>query len=225
VSHPINLLLQAIKPGSEVQIRLEMQGTVSGDELTPLSDISIDFTKVWALQVTRKTAHSRLGSDLRQRVCSFVAVTWHVSLQVPGQLDSTFGRLDLDGALRATKIVPAERWTKRSQKALLASPSETSLDKDEQTAERKRAFDLLDALSRSGALTIECASLHVMVAVTHCFSKSLVDTVVLDNVNPIEKVERSSLIVASAIHDVSAAELIQADQVDRVRTHSALLLA
>jgi hypothetical protein len=145
-------------------------------------------------------------------------------LKVPGQLDSTFSRLDLDGALRATKILPAERWTKKSQKALLASPTESTLNKDDQTAERKRAFDLLDALSRSGALTIECASLHVMVAVTHCFTKSLVDTVVQDNVNPIEKVERSSLIVASAIHGTPAAELIQTDHVDRVRLHSALLL-
>ena len=145
-------------------------------------------------------------------------------LKVPGQLDSALSKLDLDGAVRATKITPAATWTKRSQKALLASPAETALYKDEQTAERSRAFDLLDALSRSGALTIECASLHVMVAVTHCFSKSLVDTVVQDNVNPIEKVERSSLIVASAIHDMPAADLIQADQLGRIAVHSALLL-
>jgi len=63
-----------------------------------------------------------------------------------------------------------------------------------------------------------------MVAVTHCFSKSLVDTVVQDNVNPIEKVERSSLIVGSAIHDMPAADLIQADQLGRIAVHSALLL-
>ena len=145
-------------------------------------------------------------------------------LQVPGQLDATFSKLDVEGALRATKILPAERWTKKSQKALLASPVESTLYKDEQATERDRAFDLLDALSRSGALTIECASLHVMIAVTHCFSKSLVDTVVQGNVNPIEKVERSSLIVASAIHGMPAAELIQPDQVDRIAAHSALLL-
>jgi hypothetical protein len=125
--------------------------------------------------------------------------------------------------LRATKIIPGPTWTKRSQKALLAPPVLSTLHKEEQIAERNRAFDLLDALSRSGGLTIESASLHVVVAVTHCFSKSLVDTVVQDNMNPIEKVERSSLIVASTIHARPVAELIQAEQLERVRAHSALL--
>ena len=41
-------------------------------------------------------------------------------------------------------------------------------------------------------LPIECATLHVVVAATHCFDKSLVNTVVEDNVNPIEKAERSA---------------------------------
>ena len=145
-------------------------------------------------------------------------------LKVPGQLDSALSKLDLDGAVRATKITPAATWTKRSQKALLASPAETALYKDEQTAERSRAFDLLDALSRSGALTIEFTSLHMIIAVTHRFAKSLVDTVVRDNLNPIEKVERSSLIVASTIHGQPIAQLVQSDQLERLLLHSPLLL-
>ncbi len=145
-------------------------------------------------------------------------------LKVPGQLDSALSKLDLDGAVRATKITPAATWTKRSQKALLASPAETALYKDEQTAERSRAFDLLDALSRSGALTIEFTSLHMIIAVTHRFAKSLIDTVVADNINPIEKVERSSLIVASTIHGQPIAQLVQSDQLERLLLHSPLLL-
>ena len=45
--------------------------------------------------------------------------------------------------MRATKIMPADRWTKKSQKALLGSPVEASLYKSEQETERDRAFDLL----------------------------------------------------------------------------------
>ena len=65
--------------------------------------------------------------------------------------------------MRATKIIPGPTWTKRSQKALLAPPVLSTLHKEEQIAERNRAFDLLDALSRSGGLTIESASLHVRI--------------------------------------------------------------
>jgi hypothetical protein len=43
-------------------------------------------------------------------------------------------------------------------------------------------------------------------------------------VNPIEKVERSSLIVASSIHHTEPAELIAADQVERVATYSPMLI-
>ncbi len=45
-----------------------------------------------------------------------------------------------------------------------------------------------------------------------------------DNVNPIEKVERSSLIVASTIHHTAPAELISAEHLQRVATYSPMLI-
>jgi hypothetical protein len=141
--------------------------------------------------------------------------------KIPSELDSEFERLDEDSALRPTIIKPGTVWTKRSQASLLSDPSTTSLAADEQKREKNRAFDLLDALSRSGALPVYQAELHVVIASTHCFAKSLIDTVVQDNVNPIEKVERSMLIVAKTVQgDLPIEELIKPEQLDRVRQSS-----
>lgn len=87
-------------------------------------------------------------------------------------------------------------------------------------AEKNKAFDLLDALTKSGCLDIVQAEFHIVIASTHCFDKTLLDTVVQDNVNPIEKVERSVLIVASTIFDKPVEQLIRPEQLERVRTYS-----
>merc|ERR1712137_44894 len=95
--------------------------------------------------------------------------------------------------------------------------TEEQLETEQQTKEKNKAFDLLDALSRSGTLQIDCASFHVVVAATHCFDQTLLDTVVKDNVNPIEKVERSALIVSSTIHEESPEQLIKDEHLKRIK--------
>lgn len=70
-----------------------------------------------------------------------------------------------------------------------------------QETEKHKTFDLLDALSKSGALAIDDASLHIVVAATHRFDKTLIDTVIQDNVNPVEKVERSLMIDANFLRE------------------------
>jgi glutamate racemase len=128
--------------------------------------------------------------------------------------------LDDEQALRPTIITAGSTWTKRSQKSLLSPPSTATLSAAEQDRARTEAFDLLDALSRSGSLAIDCAELHVVLACTHNFTKSLIDTVVQDNVNPIEKVERSALILATTVHDKQPSELIKPEQRERIATYS-----
>jgi hypothetical protein len=142
---------------------------------------------------------------------------------VPREMDRRFEELDTDSALRPTIINPSSVWTKRAQKALLAAPTTSTLRGEEQKKEKDAAFDLLDALTKSGALTVDCASLHIVVAGTHCFDKTVTDTVVQDNVNPIDKVERSTLIMASTVHQQPPAALVREGQQQRVRDASPML--
>jgi len=140
--------------------------------------------------------------------------------KIPAQLDAIFEVLDDDNAIHPTIINIGLDWTKKFQKGLLTAPETTNLNVSNQESERNRAFDLLDALSKSGVLPVDEASLHVVIASTHCFDKTLMKTVIQDNINPIEKVERSTLIVASAIHQLPTSDLIKLEHQERVRTSS-----
>jgi hypothetical protein len=120
----------------------------------------------------------------------------------------------------------------------------------------------LDALTKSGMLPLEEAALHVVIASTHCFERSLLSTVlqymsiylslfcfslslslslslalwlslrplrllaqvIMDNVNPIEKLERSSLIVASTLHRLPAVAMVNESHCERIRQYNPLLL-
>jgi len=112
-------------------------------------------------------------------------------------------------SLRPTIINPGDEWTKSFHKSILAPQETKSIYPSDLKIERDGAFDLLDALTKSGVLAIDHASLHVVIASTHCFAKSIVDTIVQDNVNPIEKVENSALVVASTIHRARIEDLIE----------------
>eukprot|EP00005_Dracoamoeba_jomungandri_P005971 CAMPEP_0174261322 /NCGR_PEP_ID=MMETSP0439-20130205/11360_1 /TAXON_ID=0 /ORGANISM="Stereomyxa ramosa, Strain Chinc5" /LENGTH=952 /DNA_ID=CAMNT_0015345777 /DNA_START=53 /DNA_END=2911 /DNA_ORIENTATION=+ len=144
---------------------------------------------------------------------------------LPTKLDQQFEALDEDSALRPTIIKPGTSWTKKSQKGLLSKPTTATLSEDQQKAEKNQAFDLLDGLTKAGCLAVDHASLHVVIAATHCFDKSLMDTVIVDNVNPIEKVERSNLIVATTIQNAPPAALIKDSELSRVQTYSPVLFA
>eukprot|EP00977_Amphora_coffeiformis_P024576 scaffold16330_cov172-Amphora_coffeaeformis.AAC.10 len=52
--------------------------------------------------------------------------------------------------------------------------------------EKKKAFDLLDAISRSGSLPIDSAELHGIVCLSHWFEKELMGTAIQGNINTIE---------------------------------------
>jgi len=137
--------------------------------------------------------------------------------QVPKEMDAGFEKLDKDNSVRPTIIQPATPWTKRMQKALLAETSTSMLGDEDVKKEKDAAFDLLDALTKSGALAVNHASLHVVIAATHCFDKTLTRCVVQDGINPIDKVERSTLIMAKTIHQQPTTALLREPHITRVR--------
>jgi hypothetical protein len=140
---------------------------------------------------------------------------------IPAQLDGKFESLDEDGAVRPTIINIGTSWIKKSQKALLADPTTAIMGPTELKSELNRAFDLLDALSRSGTLAVEGAELHVVTAATHVFTDSLINTIIQDNINPIEKLERSSLIIATTVQGKEARELIKREALPGIKQFSA----
>jgi hypothetical protein len=79
--------------------------------------------------------------------------------QLPSLLDGRCEALDRDNALRPTTIKTGDAWRLKSQKGLLSKPKGRTLQADQISEEKAKAFDLLDALSRSGVLLIEAATL------------------------------------------------------------------
>ena len=142
---------------------------------------------------------------------------------LPNVIEARFEQIDPTACVRPTIIKTGPHWTRKFQKGLLSKPNQEVLTTDGIKTARDAAFDLLDALTRSGVLSIDDAELHVVVASTHCFDKTLMDTVVQDNVNPVEQVEKALLIVASALHSASPLTLVNDEQVARLQEFNSVL--
>eukprot|EP01060_Flectonema_neradi_P035949 TRINITY_DN6758_c1_g1_i1.p1 TRINITY_DN6758_c1_g1~~TRINITY_DN6758_c1_g1_i1.p1 ORF type:complete len:918 (+),score=233.46 TRINITY_DN6758_c1_g1_i1:49-2802(+) len=140
--------------------------------------------------------------------------------KVPDTLEQNLLSLDIEGSLRPTIIKMGDRWSKRYQKGLLSKQETSKLGANEQKAEHKKAFDLLDSLTRSGVLPISDVDLHVVIASTHVFDLSLLETIIQQNVNPIEKVERSILIAAGVVYDQPVGKILAQNQIERISEHS-----
>lgn len=143
---------------------------------------------------------------------------------LPKELDHKLEVLDTDNALRSTVLKTGPSWTLQRQENLLTEAKTLHYGAKDIKTETKKAFDLLDAITRSGSLPIAASELHVIVALSHCFAKDLMGTVVQDNVNPIAKAEKSALLLASTVHRAAPAQLLAVEQdVQRLETAFPLL--
>eukprot|EP00658_Telonema_sp_P-2_P034852 TRINITY_DN2541_c0_g1_i3.p1 TRINITY_DN2541_c0_g1~~TRINITY_DN2541_c0_g1_i3.p1 ORF type:complete len:421 (-),score=124.75 TRINITY_DN2541_c0_g1_i3:232-1494(-) len=141
---------------------------------------------------------------------------------IVAEMDARIEQMDPHGALRPTIIKVTDRWRKKSRKGLLGQTTSRGLTEDDQEKEKRRALGLLDALTRGGGLELHEAALHVIVVATHHFDKSVMKTVVQDNVNPVERLECSMLLLASLVHRVPVPSLVSGVHLDQ--THCPSLL-
>ena len=207
----------------------------------PVSDSSI--TAVAAAQPAADTAtsssHAVTNSDVVEKATVIEQLFVEKNeeeeeeedcTKLPSKLEYAFDRLDTDHAVRPTIIKPGDQWQRARQKALTLSSSSSSKDRpkvellssEDLNKERTAVFDLLDALTRSGALPIEDAAIHIVIGATHSFDDTVLNTVVQRNRNPIESMERSSLIMASTLFCApSFHTLVQPPQVGRLRDTAA----
>lgn len=142
--------------------------------------------------------------------------------RIPSVLDRRCDDVGDGRVLRPTIIKASEQWTKWSRSGLVDDPKPSEVGLEQQRLERNEAFELLDTLCCSGKLPVEHASLHVMFASTHCFDHSLLETLVQNSINPIDELEQSSFIMASAIHDEPASRLVHPEHLLQIGQLSAL---
>eukprot|EP00754_Rhynchopus_humris_P031235 Rhum_TRINITY_DN15326_c0_g1::Rhum_TRINITY_DN15326_c0_g1_i1::g.151839::m.151839 len=128
----------------------------------------------------------------------------------PTRLEEAMSTHDLSDALRPTIITPGPLWERRSRKSLIDDFETRVLPAEERRSEHVRALSLLDALTKSGALDAPYSEVHVVVPTTHHFERVLMATLAHDNVNPIEAIESSMIIVATTLYNTTAQELVSA---------------
>jgi len=116
---------------------------------------------------TSPTNGPGLGFSLHEVETLFAANTAEEINSYQQQMEPFLQALDVRRQLEI--ITAGEVWTKRSQPEFLAAQKTEKLQKDQIKQEKDSAFELLDALTKSGALALSHATLHVVLCASQCF--------------------------------------------------------
>lgn len=142
---------------------------------------------------------------------------------IPKLLEKRCAAVDPTAKLRPTILKVGDNWKHKYKRSILSKEATRVMNEQDQSKEKSKAMDLLDALSKSGALSLDAVELHIVVVSTHCFEKTVVDTVIQDNENPIEHIERSLLAMSSAMQQKPVGELVKNSEVQRLQDMSPTL--
>eukprot|EP01060_Flectonema_neradi_P017872 TRINITY_DN2471_c0_g1_i1.p1 TRINITY_DN2471_c0_g1~~TRINITY_DN2471_c0_g1_i1.p1 ORF type:complete len:805 (+),score=175.58 TRINITY_DN2471_c0_g1_i1:89-2503(+) len=126
---------------------------------------------------------------------------------LPGALQNALEKECQGICVRPTGISVGECHL-TSQKGLLGKPVRTVVSASELAKKKFDTLRLLSYLTKHGAIPIQYSKMHILMATTHRFDKTLMNVLVQDNMNPIVLVERSAQLIASAIHNVGPEEVL-----------------
>lgn len=112
---------------------------------------------------------------------------------------------------QANIIHPSDNWYRERRYALVSKKIATEiLSTNELKSEKEKVFDLLHGLTNSGAYLLDqvgLVTLHVITSTTHHFDNTLINSIIKDNVNPIDDLDETLLILASTIYNTNIANL------------------
>ncbi|KAJ3275444.1 hypothetical protein HDV01_000271 [Terramyces sp. JEL0728] len=136
---------------------------------------------------------------------------------IPTKLDATFEKYTADSAIRSTIIKVSDYFERTRKEGFHTAAVTGKMYADAMKTEKNQALDLLDALTRSGELNLLDCEMHVVIAMTQCFDKTLMETIVQDNCNPIEVIERSVLLMAKEIFGSNLKELVNESEISKIK--------
>jgi hypothetical protein len=207
VFSPLLLLLLfyfVADPSSSVAAQI-----ISTEELSPSAEIPQEKNVE-----TSKTESSSSASQ-QKKITSSSALAFIDYTQIPSQIEKVFHQYDPSGSVRPTIINIGKIWKKETRQSILAPFVTKFLANDEQLKAKNEAFQLLDCLTKSGSICVTHCQFHILISSTHCYNDTLLNSVIQHNSNPIEEIERSSLIIASIIHQERSWNMINESEKER----------
>ena len=110
---------------------------------------------------------------------------------LPARMEAAFDEAGLT-EVRPTIISAGKSWLRESPRQLgSVERSHQFLDTKARSRAKDATFDLLDLLTRAGALNLASAELHIVVCNTVSFEHCLVDVLVKRNLDILDRVDKS----------------------------------
>jgi hypothetical protein len=142
----------------------------------------------------------------------------------PRAIEKRFEVYQTDVPTRPTIIKLGSVFTHKKTVGLISAPVTDTLGESEQKTQLAKALDLIDALTKSGDLPLSDCQVHIINASTQYFEDTLMDTLIKKNRNPIEPLERSTMILASFLHSAGVSELVNDEEKERLLKYSPALV-